>query len=227
MTRILVLAVVVGVISVATATATIGPATWTVHRFLGTTDGGWVTLRTDRQLRNAYAYRSDLSLETYDLSTGCIRARAVLDVSAFEDADASETWSKATESAPGGAPVALPRDLHPAVPSGWVDALKVAGGAIVITRDDRDMVLVADEALKQWASLQGVGLSEEPKLVDVYESVHGWRDDAAVFVEVETGHRDIDVDFGRFVVPVDIGAALNAMDRDADIGKTQPTPLGC
>ena len=116
------------------------------------------------------------------------------------------------------------------VPSGWQTQFVSRDEGLLLHYYGEQQLLYDRVALVGWAKLQGIDLADPARLLDVKEPAHSWRGDGMVYVILETADRDIDIDYARFIVPVDLAAVIanqEAESTNRQKGPLHGPPTGC
>ena len=192
--------------TVANVEASSASALSTAQQIVGLSEAGWKVIQTTRTVSSRYEYTSSVEVLEFDRHTGCPASATVISGYLNTDKDASGVWQQSRSVKTAKSDGDLLGNLKPVLPSGWQEMLKVVSGELVLTYQGEDHVIIGKSDLAKWITHYEF---EEPDpnllVATVWESVDAWRNEGPVFVEVETAHRDLDVGYLRFVLPVQIG----------------------
>ena len=210
--------------------ATMTPSVWVSHQMIGLTENGWLAWRTTRQIQSYYSYSVKSVLVEINQANGCGTVHGEDKETDWHDSEANGNWSRSAPAVDGDASMAMPGQLTPALPSGWRSQFASNDDGLVLDYFGVQRLLYTRAALTGWAKVQGVVLADPVHVAGVLEPVHGWRGDGMVYVTLETAERDIDIDYARFIVPVNLAAVIANQEAESTNRRKGPLhgpPTGC
>lgn len=213
------------------AGASLSPGKWTVQRIVAVKDDAWIAIHSRRNHTSYYRYRSTAEVRVTRTGTGCIVERRSLGSVIHKDVAANGRWTR-TVVAPGQSqPFGVMRGAVVVLPVGGRERLSLTSGAVMLRYGDRSYELVSAANIARWAGLAGITLNDEVRIAELVSPSDDLSRPQPSFVVVETRHRDIDADYARFVVPVNLHAFQARLDRGvtdrAGLAVGQPQPTGC
>ncbi len=207
--------------------ASTSPATWVTDRIIGVSDGAWIALHVERNVKSGYEYRTRSEVRIIRVTNSCIHKRVSLGDVNNVDREATGNWQKSQISRGDGSNLAVLSTMAPVVPSDWRELITIENGSIALLEDKKKIPIIPSGTVLKWATLQGAKINSVSRIAAVFQSADTLRGNNWIYLEIETAERDVDVDYTRFVLPLKINPLPSGTNGPAELSAIQPQPDGC